>query len=139
MADLIFTSFKDGLGRSSFNLPVDTLKCALLTSDYTPSGGHAVLADVVAAEAAGTGYTAGGQVLTGVTWSAAAGKAALHADDPAWTTVAVTARYALIYAAKTVGGLTDPLVCLLDFGEDRGVLGGTFTVRFDAVGVLTLE
>ena len=139
MADLIFTSFKDGLGRSSFNLPADTLKCALLTSAYVPSADHAVLADVVAAEAAGTGYTAGGQALTSVTWSVAAGKAALHADDPAWTTVTVTARYALIYAVKTVAGLTNPLLCLLDFGTVRGVIGGTFTVRFDALGVLTLE
>ena len=139
MADLIFTSFKDGLGRSSFNLSTDTLKCALLTSAYVPSANHAVLADVVAAEATGTGYTAGGQALTGVTWSVAANKAALHAADPAWTTVTVTARYALIYAVKTVAGLTNPLLCLLDFGTDRGVIGGTFTVRFDALGVLTLE
>lgn len=139
MADLIYSSFKDGLGRGSFNLPADTLKCALLVSAYEPSASHAVLADAVAAEAAGTGYTAGGKSLADVAWSVAAGKAVLHASDPAWTEVTVTARYALIYAVKTVGSLINPLLCLLDFGTDRGVIGGTFTVRFDAVGVLTLE
>lgn len=139
MADLIFTSFKDGLGRGHFNLAADSLRCVLLTSAYVPSAGHGVLADVAAAEASGAGYAAGGQTLTGVGWSVAGGRAALHADDPAWTEATITARYALIHVAKTVGGLTDPLVCLLDFGADRGVTGGTFTVRFDASGVLTLE
>ncbi|MFP5258236.1 MAG: hypothetical protein ACLGQH_04360 [Acidobacteriota bacterium] len=139
MADLIFTSFKDGLGRSVFNLPSDTLKCALVTSAYVPSADHAVLAEVAAAEASGAGYAAGGQTLTGLTWSAAGGKAMLRANDPTWTEATVTARYALIYVAKTAGSLTNPLACLLDFGADRGVTGGTFTVHFDAAGVLTLE
>ncbi|KHK02066.1 hypothetical protein [Desulfovibrio sp. TomC] len=139
MADLIFTSFKEGLGRGIFNLPADTLRCALLTSAYVPSASHGGLADVAGFEALGPGYAAGGQTLGGVGWSASGGKAALRANDPAWTETTVTARYALIYLAKTAGGLTNPLVCLLDFGADRGVTGGTFTVRFDASGVLTLE
>ena len=139
MADLIFTSFKDGLGRGSFDLSADPLHCVLLTSAYVPSTGHAVLADAAGSEAAGAGYAAGGTALSGVGWSTAGGKATLRANDPGWTEATVTARYALVYVAKTVGGRTNPLVCLLDFGADRGVTGGTFTVRFDAAGVLTLE
>ena len=139
MADLIFTRFKEGLGRGFFDLPADTVRCALLTSAYAPSASHGVLADVAGSEVAGAGYAAGGRTLGGVGWSTAGGKATLRADDPSWTEATITARYALIYLVKTVGGLTNPLVCLLDFGADRGVTGGTFTVRFDASGVLTLE
>ena len=105
MADLIYPSFKEGLGKGHFDLAADILRCALLTSAYVPSAGHAALA----------------------------------AADPSWTEASVTARYALIYVAKTVAGRTNPLVCLLDFGADRGVTGGTFAVRFDASGVLALE
>ena len=139
MADLIYASFKEGLGKGHFDLATDTLRCALLASSYVPSAGHAALADVATNEAAGAGYAAGGQTLSGVAWTLAGTSAALAAADPSWTEASITARYALIYVAKTVGGRTNPLVCLLDFGADRGVVGGTFTVRFDASGVLALE
>lgn len=139
MADLIFASFKEGLGKGHFNLAADTLRCALLTSAYVPSAGHAALADVAAGEASGAGYAAGGQTLSGVAWTLAGTSAALAAADPSWSEASITARYALIYVAKTVAGRTNPLVCLLDFGADRGVTGGTFSVRFDATGVLALE
>ena len=139
MADLIYASFKEGLGKGHFDLAADTVRCALLTSAYVPSAGHAALADVAASEASGAGYTAGGQTLSGVAWTLAGTSAALAAADPSWDEASLTARYALIYVAKTVAGRTNPLVCLLDFGADRGVTGGTFSVRFDASGVLALE
>ena len=139
MADLIYASFKEGLGKGHFDLAADTVRCALLTSAYVPSAGHAALADVAASEASGAGYTAGGQTLSGVAWTLAGTSAALAAADPSWSQASITARYALIYVAKTVAGRTNPLVCLLDFGADRGVTGGTFSVRFDASGVLALE
>ena len=139
MADLIYPSFKEGLGKGHFDLAADTLRCALLTSAYVPSAGHAALADAAACETSGPGYAAGGQTLARVVWTLSGTSAALAAADPSWTEASVTARYALIYVAKTVAGRTNPLVCLLDFGADRGVTGGTFAVRFDASGVLALE
>ena len=139
MADCIYASFKEGLGKGQFNLAADTLRCALLTSAYVPATGHTVLADAAASEASGAGYAAGGQALSGVAWTLDGAKAVLTAADPSWTDATVTARYALVYAAKTVSGRVNPLVCLLDFGADRGVAGGTFTVRFDASGILALE
>jgi hypothetical protein len=139
MADLIYAGFKEGLGRGQFDLTTDALGCALLTSAYVPSAGHAVLADVAAYEVSGPGYAAGGKALSGVSWGRTGTSAVLTAADPGWTEITATARYACIYAAKTVGGRTNPLVCLLDFGADRGVTGGTFSVRFDASGVLALD
>lgn len=139
MADLIYASFKEGLGKGHFDLAADTVRCALLTSAYVPSAGHTTLADVAASEAAGAGYAAGGKTLSGVAWTLAGTSVALSAADPSWAEASITARYALIYVAKTVAGRTNPLVCLLDFGADRGVTGGTFSVRFDASGVLALE
>lgn len=139
MADLIYASFKEGLGKGHFDLAADTVRCALLTSAYVPSAGHAALADAATSEASGAGYAAGGQTLSDVAWTLAGTSAILSAKDPSWTEATITARYALIYVAKTVAGRTNPLVCLLDFGADRGVTGGTFSVRFDASGVLALE
>ncbi len=139
MADLVFSSFKKFIGDGTFDMDADTFQCALLTSAYAPSAGHSVWADVAASEATGAGYAAGGKTLANVTWATSGTGARLDADDPQWTATSVTARYAVIYAAKTVGSLVDPLVCLLDFGADKGVTGGTFTVQFDAAGILTLN
>ena len=139
MANRIYASCKRGLGEGMFVLGSDTLKCALLTHAYVPDSGHATFADVAAAEVSGAGYAAGGAVLAGVTWSVSGDAAVLDAADPSWAGGTISARYAVVYAAKTAGGLTNPLLCLLDFGQDVGVTGGTFSVTFDAAGVLVLE
>lgn len=139
MANLIYPSFKRSLGGGVFDLASDTLRLALLTSAHTPNAGHTVYADVAGQEVAGAGYTSGGKALAGVNWALSSDSAVLDADDPSWTGATVTARYAAVYADKTVGELTAPLVCLLDFGEEKGVTGGTFSVTFDADGILVME
>jgi hypothetical protein len=138
MADIIYTSFKRRLGDGTFDLDADTFKCALLTASHTPSAAHTVFADLTG-EVSGTGYTAGGTTLTNVTWTTAGTTAVLDADDPAWTGATVTARYAVVYKSGTANGLANPLVCLLDFGADTGVTGGTFTVNFNTNGIVVLS
>lgn len=139
MANRIYASCKRGFGEGMFVLGSDTLKCALLTHAYVPDSGHATFADVAAAEVSGAGYATGGAILSGVTWGVSGDAAVLDAADPSWAGATITARYAVVYAVKTAGGLTNPLLCLLDFGQDIGVTGGTFSVAFDAAGVLVLE
>ncbi|EFL52813.1 conserved hypothetical protein [Solidesulfovibrio fructosivorans JJ]] len=139
MANLIYPAFKRSLGDGVFALASDTLRLALLTSAHTPNAGHTVYADLAEQEVSGTGYTSGGKALAGVTWTLSGDAAVLDADDPSWTEATVTARFAAVYADKTVGALTGPLVCLLDFGEEKGVTGGTFTVQFDTGGVVVMR
>jgi hypothetical protein len=138
MADIIYTSFKRRLGDGTFDMDADTFKCALLTASHTPSAANAVFADL-ANEVSGTGYTVGGATLANVTWTTSGTTAVLGADDPSWTAATITARYAVIYKSGTANGLANPLVCLLDFGSDKGVTGGTFTVNFNVSGILVLS
>lgn len=138
MADLIYTSFKKHIGDGTFDMDGDTFKCALLTASHTPSAANAVLADL-SGEVSGSGYTAGGATLGNVTWVTSGTTAVLDADDPSWTSATITARYAVIYKSGTANGVTDPLVCLLDFGADKGVTDGTFTVVFDTAGIVVLR
>lgn len=139
MANLLYPAFKRSMGNGLFNLSADPLKCALLANTYAPDPDHVVFADVAGHEASGEGYTAGGQALADVVWTTVGTACVLDAADPIWTEATVTARYAAVYAAKTVDSLVDPLVCLLDFGADRGVVGGVFTAAFDAAGILSLD
>jgi hypothetical protein len=138
MAGLIFTSFKRRIADGTFDMDADTFKCALLTSSYTPDATDVVLADLDN-EVSGTGYTTGGAALTDVTWTNSGTTAVLDADDPSWASATITARYAAIYKSGTANSLVNPLVCLLDFGSDKGVTGGTFTVNFNSSGILVLS
>lgn len=138
MADMIFNAFRTGIADGTFGLDADTLKCALLTGSYTPDATDEVFADL-SGEVSGDGYTAGGAVLAGVTWTRNGAVAKLDATDPQWTEASFTARYAVIYKSGTANSLTNPLICLLDFGANKTVTAGTFMVVFDAAGILTLS
>jgi len=136
MADLIYNKFKEYMADGTMDLDNDTFKIMLTTSTYTPAATHSVKADVTN-EISGTGYTAGGATLQNVTWTESSGTVTLDATDVSWTSATFTARYAVIYDDTPTSPL-DPLVCLIDFGTDKSVTAGTFTIQFHANGIFTL-
>ena len=110
-------AFKTGLATGTFNFNTDTFKIALYTgaADIGPTTG----AYTALNETTGTGYTAGGELLTvsvaptvGVTGGYVA---YLSFNDVTWNPAAFTCRGAIIY--KVGGG--NPTVCILDFGADK--------------------
>ena len=135
MADLIFNDFLEKVGDGTHDMDDDTFYIALYTSSYTPDATDAVLADLSAEVANGNGYTTGGKALTGVTWAQTAGTLKFDADDASWTTSTITARYAIIYNYTATN---KNLVCLKDFGSDQASSNGTFTVQFNANGILDM-
>jgi len=80
-------------------------------------------------ETSGTGYTATGEILTSVTPVTSGVTALCDFDDRSWTTASFTARGALLYNDTHA---TNAAVCVLDFGSDKTVSTGTFTVQFPA-------
>lgn len=118
----------------------DTVKCALCTSSYTPDqNDHQYFSDVTN-EITGTGYTAGGETVTGK---------ALTYDGPnlllnvvcstvTWSTVTIAAaRYAVFYV-DTGTAATSPLVSYMDFGVDRSAAATSFDVTVPGSGLLAL-
>jgi hypothetical protein len=106
------TSFKKELYQGIHDLSTDTLKIALYTSFANLNQDTTVYSsdnEVVA-----SGYTAGGQVMTGVTINTFNFTAYANWANVSWTT-AVTARSALIYNV-TKGNKS---VAVLDFGADK--------------------
>ena len=102
-----------------------TLKMALYTAEANI--GPDTAAYTTANEVAGTGYSAGGNVLTGVTVSQSGRVAYVDFDDVVWNPAAFTARGALIYNAD-LGNLA---VAVLDFGSDKTATT-QFTVQMPA-------
>lgn len=138
MADIFFESFREYLGNGTIDLDSHTFKACLLTSAYTPNSAHTTYSQLTGEVANGNGYTTGGVELTSVTWTRSGNTVTFDAADPSWTSATFTARYLVIYD-DTPTSPADPLVLLKDFGSDKSVTGGTFTVQFNASGIFTLS
>ena len=115
-----------------------TVKCALLTSAYTPSMDvHASYNDVSGNEVEGEGYTVAGVEITSKSLSVDVATITFDAADASWAASTITARYAFIYDA-TPGGATDKkAILLIDFGEDKSTVASTFQLVFNASGILS--
>jgi hypothetical protein len=112
---------------------------ALTTSAFTPNQDTHNFFDDVTNEVSGTGYTAGGVTLAGKTtaYDTGTNEMRLDANDVSWTTASFTARRAVIYKDTGTAG-TSPLLGYVDFGGDQTVSSGTFTITWDATGVLKI-
>jgi hypothetical protein len=106
-------------------LSTGTLKMALYTANADLGAG--TLTYTATDEVVGTGYTAGGNVLTGVTVLTSGTTAYLDFDDVVWNPAGFTARGALIYNTS----LSNLAVAVLDFGADKTTTT-TFTVQTPA-------
>jgi hypothetical protein len=127
------TSFKEDLFQKEQDLDSDTIKIALYTSSATLDA--STTAYTTSNEVTGTGYTAGGETLTGATIGTSGTTAYVDFDDPEWTSASFTARGALIYNDTTAG---DNAVAVLDFGGDFTVSSGTFRIVFPAAGAAAI-
>lgn len=115
----------------------DTVKVALLANTYTPDQDvHQYFSDVSANEVTGTGYTAGGNVLTTatMTYTGATNVLTFSGDNAAWAASSITAAYAVLYV-DTGTAATSPLICYVDFQTDVTSSSGTFQITWDAAGI----
>jgi hypothetical protein len=102
------------LDATNILLPSGTFKWTLHTSAYTPSGAHAVYADLTNELATGFGYTNGGlavasPALTTVTTN----DSKFNFTSPVWTATGGSIpawRYAVLRRSDTVNSLVGPLI-----------------------------
>lgn len=139
MANVTYGKFAQKLLEGVFVLPTDTLKCALVTSAYVPDLDTHDFFNDITNEITGTGYTAGGVTLTGVTvtYNSTTNSAVLDANNPSWSSSTLTARGAVIYKSTGVSS-TSPLIRYIDFGTNQNSLVSTFTVTLPAEGIINL-
>jgi len=125
------TSFKQQILQAQQDLSTDTLKLALYTGLATL--GPSTTIYTTSYEVVGTGYTAGGNVLTGVTISTSAnGIVYVDFNNSVWNPAAFTCRGALIYNASK----GNKSVAVLDFGSDK-TSTTTFTITMPTNGATT--
>ena len=123
------TSFKKELYQAVHNLSTDTIYIALYTGNANLNEDTTVYS--ATNEVSGTGYTAGGQTMTGVSISSSGYTAYVNWNNVSWT-AALTARCALIYNASK----SNKSIAVLDFGADK-TSAVTFTITMPANGSTT--
>lgn len=110
----------------------DTYKIALYTDSATLSA--STTAYSTTNEVSGTGYTAGGNTLSGFSSGLASGTGYVTFSDPSWTSSTITARGCLIYNASK----SNKAVAVFDFGENVVSVSGTLTIDLPAAGASAL-
>jgi hypothetical protein len=115
------------------------VKVALLTSAASPNlntwDSYANLTN----EVTGTGYTAGGETLTGKTLTTSnTATVTFDAEDVSWESSTITARYAVVYDAQPASDSNKKLLVLVNFGEDFSSSDGTFEIQWHNDGIFTV-
>jgi hypothetical protein len=108
-------SFRSDIVQGGQNLSANTLKMALY--DGFATLGPTTTVYTTANEVVGTGYTAGGVTLTGVTIATDVTTNTVYIDfnNVSWPGASFTARGALIYNSSQ----SNKSIAVLDFGSDK--------------------
>lgn len=141
MADIIYNSFKRDIMNGAIDLDTDAINVMLVTSTYVPDQDLHTKRSDITNEVVGTGYVAGGSALAGkaVTVDNVDNEGMFDANDLAWTTSTITARGAVLYKARGGASSADELICYLDFVSDKISTAGTFTIQWNAEGIINLN
>ena len=103
----------------------DTYKLMLLTSSYSYSNAHTVVADVSADQISGTGYTTGGATLTvSAAQSDDDSKTEFTLGNVLFSSATFTFRKAVIYNSTS-----NALLMYLDFGTTQDVSGQNYQLN----------
>lgn len=132
MASGIYNRAKANWFNKIVDLEADTIKVALYDNShsFTASDTDYTTDNELATTG---GYTQGGATLASKAVTEAA-TTKWDAADVAWTSATFTAYHAVIYDS-TAG---NDLIASIDFGGAKVVAAGTFTIQFDAAGIITL-
>lgn len=125
---------------TGFSLDSETVTQGLLVTDsYTPNFDTDAFRSNTTNEVTGTGYTAGGKVLTSTTTTISGGIISYDHADLAWTASTISNAMALIGFYNTGTTTTSQLIYLLDFVTAVSTVSGTLTVQINAGGVFSLD
>ena len=132
MANIIYSEYLKHVCTGEIDLLSDPIYAMLLTSSYTPSTGHKLVAEITGYEAtdALSSYSQGGALLTGKTLTFSAGQLVFDAADIAWNTSTITASGVALW--RSGGSAADHhLICWIELGQTSST-NGTFQISWSA-------
>lgn len=132
-----YGKFFSSLANKTVDLDTDVIKLSLHTDSYVPAQDTHQFRSDLTNEVTGTGYTAGGATVTGISVTYDAGTNVLSFDgaDVSWPTSTITARWGVLYDSSPASDATRPLIGYVDFGGNISSTAATFTVVWAATGI----
>ena len=101
------------------------------TPSATPTSTYEVSTD-------STGYSSGGNTLTNIDVALDSDTAVCDFSNSSWTSATFTARGLLLYNTTAITGFTtNRSILAINFGGDKTVTSGTFTIEFPAAAAST--
>ena len=132
-------SFRSDIVQGDQDLSANTLKMALYTAYATLGPTTAVYDPSDVNEVVGTGYTAGGEIITGVTITTdiTSNTVYVNFNNVSWPGASFTARGALIYNSTQ----SNKSIAVLDFGSDKlfTVTNNTVTMPVNSASTALLR
>ena len=129
-------NFRVGLFAGNFNLPSDTIRCALYSGETHDQNTGAY---TVTNESVGTAYVAGGQIMTGYTAAVDTTNHVAYLDwnNPEWLVSSITASACMIYNDTATAPVANSSMSVHDFGSPKTSSAGTFSVIIPAAAYNT--
>lgn len=118
----------------------DTFYCSLHTSAYAYDQMNDEFFSVVTNEITGTGYTAGGVLVSGITTNTDTGSGvfSIDIDDPFWALLTATGIRIGVIRKDTGNPATDPLIALLELGVDDSPSGADYSLVVPTEGLIAV-
>jgi hypothetical protein len=136
MASLIFNKALEFWAKGLIDFDTDTFKVMLTTVGYAENKDTHDFRDDVTSEVTGTGYTAGGNVVTvTVTPDMANDRIDISLGGTTWPTSTITARKAVYYKSRGGASTADEIIAVNDFGTDVISSNGTLTLNASTMRV----
>lgn len=138
MASVIYDHHFEGMALALNNLSTGAVRCALVSASYTPAKSHMVWTATSGPgqyQMTGTGYTAGGRLLTGksVAVNHTSNLLKWDAADVTWTNSTIAnAAGACVYFSAAV----KRLAAFYSFGTAKSSASGNFTVQWATSGLI---
>lgn len=132
----VFNSLPATLWSAGIDYLNDNIRCALFSSLWSPDQQNDEFFADLSGEATGSGYTAGGVLLTGKTITAGSNSQVLDAANPEWLNVTSSDIAGCVFYKDTGSAATSPLISFTDFGAVYAPAGQTVRVVIHPSGLI---
>jgi hypothetical protein len=129
VSDVLYSTAIRHAVRGNVDFDTDTFYAMLVDSTYTPTSTHEFRSSI-SGEVSGTGYTAGGNVITASVGSISSGDFSVTFGPVEWTGLTASGiRAMVVYKRRGGSAAADEVIFCRDYGSDASVVSGTLTLE----------
>lgn len=127
VTSVVYSRFLASLANNEINFNTHVFKAMIVGSSYVPNQTAHQYKSSVTGEIVGSGYTAGGQTVSGVSATVSGKILTITAGNLSWPMVTfMAAKYIVVYDDYGPTQASKPLVCYINFGANLSASSQSF-------------